>query len=84
MREFEEQFQGVRKLMTELVREKREVFGRVEGEERGWKGKGWKDDFEGTLLGGSTTTERYIHNTREIIVPWLSTSPVTSFSHILH
>ena len=45
MNEFEEQFEEVRELMKELVREKREVFRRMDGDERGWKGKGWKDDF---------------------------------------
>jgi hypothetical protein len=45
MSEFGEQFEEVRELMKELLLKKREVFKRLEGDERLWKGKVWKDDF---------------------------------------
>lgn len=47
MHRLEEQFEEVRELMKELMQEKRDVLR----EKNGWKGKGWKDDFEGRLKG---------------------------------
>ncbi|KAJ4336225.1 hypothetical protein N0V87_005517 [Didymella glomerata] len=46
MSEFEEQYEEVRELMTDLMREKRDVLRRLDGDERGWTGgKARKDDF---------------------------------------